>query len=144
MKHVLIAVVLLITSSALGQVLTKVGPGGTSIVHVECEDALRGLSAASQRDIKDDFDSGIVLRCVASAEKGSGRLSWNDFAYRSVYASDESIHDFRNNDFEGRLGSVSGSTTREFMIGFPDFSRPWILILYLGDDEARFVFVSNP
>ena len=85
----------------------KIGPGGTSIVQDSAKTLCETFPAASQRDIEGDFDSAIVLQGIASADKGSGRLSWKDFSYRSRSASDESIHDSPNTDFEGQLGSIS-------------------------------------
>ena len=124
--------------------LAKIGPGGSSIVHVTCQDAMRGISPSEQVELGRDFKSDIVLRRVAEADKGSGRLSSNDFTYRNRYATDESLDDFRNTDFKGRLGSVSGNVTREFLIGFHDTARPLVIILHLGDDSGQFVFTSNP
>ena len=123
--------------------MVKTGPGGTSAIEVTCDDAFRTVDVATRRDLERRFGSSIVLRCVASAASGSGRVAFTDFSYRHRYASDERMHRLRMTDFHGQMGEVYGSLTREFYIGLPDRQRPWVIVVYFGDDSTQIVVSSS-
>ena len=145
MRWMLMAAMVSMLGVAAAQTpMVKSGPGGASAVEVVCVDAFRRADAATKRELERRFRSTIVLRCEATAVSGSGRLSHRDFAYRHKYAADTRVHTLRMTDFDGQLGEVYGSTVREFHIGLPAQSRPWVVVLSFGDDSTEIVFVSNP
>ena len=124
--------------------MVKTGPGGSSVIEVVCDDAMRRLDAVTRAELERRFRSDIVVRCRASASVGFGRIAAREFSYRSRYAADERVHNLRQGDFHGQLGEVYGGTVLEFFIGLPNFSRPWVIELYFGDGATEIVFVRNP
>ncbi len=144
--HRLIAVIAcsLIGAALAQSPMSKTGPGGSSVIEVVCVDAFRRADDATRRDLERRFRSTIVAQCEAFAVKGSGRVQHGDFSYRHRYASDERLHSLRMTDFFGQLGAVYGASVREFYIGLPAQSRPWVVVLYFGDDSSQIVFTSNP
>lgn len=124
--------------------MVKIGPGGMSVIEVVCRDAMWRLDAREQLQLERQFRSDIVVRCHATAQTGSGRVSATDFSYRNRYASDERLHAFRLSDFRGSLGEVYGSIELDFFIVLPDYQRPWVITLYFASDSTQIVFVTNP
>jgi hypothetical protein len=123
--------------------MVKTGPGGGSVVEVVCEDAFRSVDRATRLDLERRFRSTIVVRCLASASRGSGRVAYSDFTYRNRYASDERLHSFRMTDVSGQMGEVYGSVVRDFFIGLPSRQRPWVIVLYFGAGSTQIVFTSD-
>jgi hypothetical protein len=143
--RLLIAVIVcsLVGAVAAQSPMLKTGPGGASVIGVVCDDAFRTADDATKRDLERRFRSTIVLHCAAVATKGSGRIAHSDFSFRHRFASDERLQALRMTDFLGQMGAVYGSMVREFYIGLPAQPRPWVIVLYFGDDSSQIVFTSR-
>lgn len=131
-------------SALAGSPMLKSGPADSSLVEVECTDAMRGANPTERTEIERRFRSTIVLRCKARALKGAGAVQASDFSYKNRYAGDERVYEVSMSDVQGILGEVYGTIERDFLIGLPKRERPWIITLFFAGSSSDIVFVTKP
>jgi len=135
---------LLMASAAAQARLSKTGVAGSSTIRVQCGDALAGRWQDEVADLTRRFRSNIIVRCVATAARGSGVINPSDFSWRYKYGNNTTVYSFSNSSASGSWGEVFGSIEREFYLGLPETQRPEVIVLMLDGHEATITFVSNP
>ena len=144
MRILISVLVLMVMGVAVAQrPMVKAGPGGSSIVEVVCDDAFRAVDPVTRAEMVQQFRTNIIVRCVARAVTGSGRVQPSEFSYKNRYTSDERVRSLSLSDFTAGYGEVYGGVEREFFIRLPNQERPWVIMLYFAGDATQIVFRTD-